>query len=75
MGLMPSRPYRLRASDLGFVEATYMPIAECTDENCGWVCRDATPKDCRDHVIETGHSVLKTRKTIARFYVRQESKI
>lgn len=60
----------MKASDLGFIEATYKPVAECEDGDCGWICRDATPKDCRDHVIQTGHSVIKTRKIIARFYIR-----
>lgn len=63
-------PDKLKVSDLGFTEITFKPTAECADENCSWICLDATPKDCRDHVIETSHSVLKTRKTVASFYVR-----
>ena len=58
----------LKASDVGFVEATYAPTAQCDD--CSWNIkyREATAKSCRDHVRRFQHSVTRTRSTVIRYY-------
>jgi hypothetical protein len=59
----------LKASDVGFFEVTYGFTAECDD--CSWNIkyREATVKDCRDHVRYHKHSVIRTRRTVGKYYV------
>lgn len=53
----------------GFFEVTFKPRGEC--QECDWGMINAGVADCRRRVKTTGHTVLRIRETVGKYYSRE----
>lgn len=51
-----------------WISITTTPYAECVTEGCTWAYTKAKASDCKAHVRATGHEVVRTTKTVDKYY-------